>query len=69
MFCKISTCEDGVLRTYVGHVESWDATTVRLLLTEPFALAGRFVDLDMAQVVEHLVLAAPPWPSAGPLRR
>ncbi len=40
MFCKITTCEDGVLRTYVGHVESWDETTVRLLLTEPFALGA-----------------------------
>ncbi len=49
--------EDGV-HTYTGHVVSRGPSSIVLLLTEPFALAGRSVQFLMAEVLEEKVISA-----------
>jgi hypothetical protein len=42
-------------RVYTGHVSSRSPSTITLLLTVPYAVAGRVVTLSTADVVsEHL---------------
>ena len=44
--------QDGV-HTYTGHVVSRGPTSIVVLLTEPFALAGRSVQFPITAVVEE----------------
>lgn len=44
--------------TYTGHVVSRGPTTIVVLLTEPFSLAGRSVQFPIVDVVEEKVISA-----------
>lgn len=44
--------------TYTGHVICRGPTTIVLLLTEPFNLAGRSVQFPIDHVVEEKVVSA-----------
>jgi hypothetical protein len=44
--------------TYTGHVVSRGPTTIVVMLTEPFSMAGRSVQFPMAVVVEEKVISA-----------
>lgn len=44
--------------TYTGHVICRGPTTIVLLLTEPFSLAGRSVQFPITDVVEEKVISA-----------
>ena len=46
-------------RTYTGHIVSRGPTTMSMLLTEPFAMAGRCVQFPLDQVVEEKAAPAP----------
>lgn len=43
--------------TYTGHVVSRGPTTIMVLLTEPFSLAGRSVQFPITAVVEEKVIS------------
>ena len=49
--------QDG-LHTHTGHIVNRGPTTIVLLLTEPFGLAGRSVQFAIADVVEEKVISA-----------
>jgi hypothetical protein len=53
----ITRAEDG-FRTYTGHVVSRGPTTIVVLLTEPFSMAGRSVQFHINDVVEEKVISA-----------
>ncbi len=53
----ITQAADG-LRTYTGHVVSRGPTTIVMLLTEPFNMAGRSVQFHIDDVVEEKVISA-----------
>jgi hypothetical protein len=44
--------------TYTGHVVCRGPSTIVVLLTEPFAIAGRSVQFPINQVVEEKVISA-----------
>jgi hypothetical protein len=44
--------------TYTGHVVSRGPTTIVVMLTEPFSMAGRSVQFPMKTVVEEKVVSA-----------
>jgi hypothetical protein len=44
--------------TYTGHVVSRGPSTIVLLLTEPFGLAGRSVQFPISEVIEEKVISA-----------
>ena len=44
--------------TYTGHVVSRGPTTIVVLLTEPFGMAGRTVQFSISSVVEEKVVSA-----------
>jgi len=44
--------------TYTGHVVSRGPTTIVVMLTEPFSMAGRSVQFPMETVVEEKVVSA-----------
>jgi hypothetical protein len=44
--------------TYTGHVVSRGPSTIVVLLTEPFSLAGRSVQFPISEVVEEKVITA-----------
>ncbi|MGD2043004.1 MAG: hypothetical protein PVJ28_05080 [Acidimicrobiia bacterium] len=44
--------------TYTGHVVSRGPSTIVVLLTEPFNIAGRSVQFPIADVVEEKVISA-----------
>ena len=44
--------------SYTGHVVSRGPSTIVVLLTEPFSLAGRSVQFPMVDVVEEKVVSA-----------
>lgn len=51
--------EDGQgFHTYTGHVVCRGPSTIVVLLTEPFAIAGRSVQFPINQVVEEKVISA-----------
>jgi hypothetical protein len=51
--------EDGEgFHTYTGHVVSRGPSTIVVLLTEPFAIAGRSVQFPINQVVQEKVISA-----------
>ena len=53
----ITQDQDG-LHTYTGHIVSRGPTTIVLLLTEPFNLAGRSVQFTIADVIDEKVISA-----------
>lgn len=53
----ITRDRDG-FHTYTGHVVSRGPTTIVLLLTEPFRMAGRSVQFHIDDVVEERVVSA-----------
>lgn len=44
--------------TYTGHVVSRGPSTIVVLLTEPFRVAGRSVQFPISEVVEERVISA-----------
>ncbi|HEU4319288.1 MAG TPA: hypothetical protein VFS66_04340 [Acidimicrobiia bacterium] len=52
----ITQDRDG-FHTYTGHVVCRGPTTIVVLLTEPFSLAGRSVQFPIADVVEEKVVS------------
>lgn len=44
--------------TYTGHVVSRGPTTIVVMLTEPFSMAGRSVQFPISAVVEEKVVSA-----------
>lgn len=44
--------------TYTGHVVSRGPSTIVVLLTEPFRLAGHSVQFPISEVVEEKVISA-----------
>jgi hypothetical protein len=53
----ITQDQDG-FHTYTGHVVSRGPTTIVVMLTEPFSMAGRSVQFPMKTVVEEKVISA-----------
>jgi hypothetical protein len=53
----ITQDRDG-FHTYTGHVVSRGPSTIVVLLTEPFSLAGRSVQFRINEVVEEKVVSA-----------
>jgi hypothetical protein len=53
----ITEDQDG-FHTYTGHVVSRGPTTIVVLLTEPFSLAGRSVQFPIATVLDEKVVSA-----------
>ena len=53
----ITEDRDG-FHTYTGHVVSRGPSTIVVLLTEPFSLAGRSVQFPIDDVVEEKVISA-----------
>ena len=51
MLWKIIAREGSRYRTYVGRIATWGPSTVNLLLTEPYPDAGKFVALNLTDVV------------------
>lgn len=45
------------LHTYTGHVVSRGPSTIVVMLTEPFSLAGRSVQFPIAAVVSEKVIS------------
>jgi hypothetical protein len=44
--------------TYTGHVVSRGPSTIVVMLTEPFSLAGRSVQFPISDVVDEKVISA-----------
>jgi len=53
----ITEDRDG-LHTYTGHIVSRGPSTIVVLLTEPFSLAGRSVQFPITDVVDEKVVSA-----------
>ena len=53
----ITQDQDG-FHTYTGHVVSRGPSTIVVMLTEPFSMAGRSVHVPMTAVVEEKVVSA-----------
>jgi hypothetical protein len=53
----ITQDQDG-FHTYTGHVVSRGPSTIMVMLTEPFNMAGRSVQFPMSHVVEEKVVSA-----------
>lgn len=52
----ITQDQEGI-HTYTGHVVSRGPSTIVVLLTEPFSLAGRSVQFHIDEVIEEKVIA------------
>jgi hypothetical protein len=52
----ITQDQDG-FHTYTGHVVSRGPTTIVVMLTEPFSMAGRSVQFPIMTVVEEKVVS------------
>lgn len=53
----ITEDQDGI-HTYTGHVVSRGPTTIVLLLTDPFSMAGRSVQFRIEDVIDEKVISA-----------
>jgi hypothetical protein len=53
----ITEDRDG-FHTYTGHVVCRGPSTIVVLLTEPFSIAGRSVQFPITDVVEEKVISA-----------
>ena len=58
MITTFVTQDDDGVHTYTGHVVSRGPSSIVLLLTQPFALAGRSVQFPMSEVLEEKVISA-----------
>lgn len=58
MIVTFITQDPDGFHTYTGHVVSRGPSTIVVLLTEPFSLAGRSVQFPIADVVEEKVVTA-----------
>ncbi|HUF16297.1 MAG TPA: hypothetical protein VMQ46_10455 [Acidimicrobiia bacterium] len=52
------TQDQNGFHTYTGHVVSRGPSTIVVLLTEPFSLAGRSVQFPITDVVEEKAISA-----------
>lgn len=57
MVVTFITSDGDGFHTYTGHVICRGPTTIVLLLTEPFSLAGRSVQFRISEVVEEKVVS------------
>ena len=53
----ITQDQDGS-HAFTGHIVSRGPTTIVLLLTEPFSLAGRSVQFRISDIIEEKVISA-----------
>jgi hypothetical protein len=58
MIVTFITQEHDGFHTYTGHVVCRLPSTIVMLLTEPFGLAGRSVQFPMTAVIEEKVVSA-----------
>jgi hypothetical protein len=58
MIVTFITQDQEGFHTYTGHVVSRGPSTIVVLLTEPFGLAGRSVQFPMNSVVSENVISA-----------
>jgi hypothetical protein len=58
MIVTFITEEQDGLHTYTGHVVTRGPSTIVVLLTEPFGLAGRSVQFPMTSVISEKVISA-----------
>ncbi len=58
MIVTFITSGDDGFHTYTGHVVSRGPSTIVMLLTEPFGLAGRSVQFPISSVIEEKVISA-----------
>ena len=58
MIVTFITQDQEGFHTYTGHVVSRGPSTIVILLTEPFGLAGRSVQFPMTSVVSERVISA-----------
>jgi hypothetical protein len=58
MFVTFITQDQNGFHTYTGHVVSRGPSTIVVLLTEPFSLAGRSVQFPITDVVEEKAISA-----------
>ncbi len=58
MIVTFITHDPDGFHTYTGHVVSRGPTTIVVLLTEPFSMAGRSVQFPITNVVSENVVSA-----------
>jgi hypothetical protein len=58
MVVTFITSDGDGFHTYTGHVICRGPTTIVVLLTEPFSVAGRSVQFRISEVVEEKVISA-----------
>jgi len=58
MVVTFITSDGSGFHTYTGHVICRGPTTIVVLLTEPFSVAGRSVQFRISEVVEEKVISA-----------
>ncbi|HET9260024.1 MAG TPA: hypothetical protein VFP42_07840 [Acidimicrobiia bacterium] len=58
MIVTFTTQDQEGLHIYTGHVVSRGPSTIVVLLTEPFGLAGRSVQFPITSVVSEKVISA-----------
>jgi hypothetical protein len=58
MVVTFITRNGDVFHTYTGHVICRGPSTIVVLLTEPFSVAGRSVQFPIAEVIEEKVVSA-----------
>lgn len=57
MVVTFITQDNDGFHTYTGHVVSRGPSTIVVMLTEPFSMAGRSVQFPMTHVVEEKVIS------------
>ena len=57
MVLTFITEEQDGFHTYTGHVVSRGPSTIVVMLTEPFSMAGRSVQFPMSAIVEEKVIS------------
>lgn len=58
MVVTFITEDQNGIHTYTGHVVSRGPTTIVVLLTEPFSMAGRSVQFRIEDVIDEKVISA-----------
>jgi hypothetical protein len=59
MIVEFITQEGDGSHRYVGHVVCRGPSTIVLLLTEPFNMAGHTVQFRISEVMSEVILSAP----------
>jgi len=57
MITTFVTQDQDEVHTYTGHVVSRGPTSIVVLLTEPFSLAGRTVKFPISAVIEEKIIS------------